>query len=112
MADIPDLTIRQIERWCDKRVPARLRDEIRVECRRRGQSVTIVERRAPWSPDVGPDWTEQKIAQLRLDDSGRWSVYWSDSAGRWRTYPDAPRADHPTPLLAEIDRNPNGVFWG
>jgi len=112
MTDIPDLTIRQIERWCAARVPARLHDEIRVECRRRGRSVTIVERRAPWSPDLGPEWTEQKIAQLRLDDNGRWSVYWADRNDRWRTYPDAPRADHPAPLLAEIDRNPNGVFWG
>jgi hypothetical protein len=33
-----------------------------VECKRRAQSVTIVERRAPWSPDIGPEWTEQKIA--------------------------------------------------
>jgi hypothetical protein len=112
MAEIPDLAMRQIERWCTQRVPARLHDEIRVVCTRRGRSVTIVERRAPWAPDMGPDWTEQKIAQLRLDDEGRWSVRWADRNGRWQTYPDAPEADNPVPLLAEIDRNPHGVFWG
>lgn len=71
--------------------------------------MTIVERRAPVD---GPEWTEQKIAQLRLDEFGIWSVLWADSNGQWLTYPDAPVASSPTPLLAEIDRNPHGVFWG
>jgi len=74
--------------------------------------VTILERRTPWSPIVGPDWTEQKIAQLRVDDNGVWSVRWADRNGRWRTYPGAPTATTPVLLLAEIDRNPNGAFWG
>jgi hypothetical protein len=71
-----------------------------------------VERRSPWSPDIGPDWTEHKIAQLQLGEDGRWSGRWADRNGRWRTYPGAPQADSPVPLLEEIDRNPNGVFWG
>jgi hypothetical protein len=112
MSEIPDFALRQIERWCAQHVPARLQDQIRVECKRRAQSVMIVEGRAPWSPAIGPDWTEQKIAQLRLGADGRWSVYWADRSGRWRTYPDAPPADTPVPLLGEIDRNPNGAFWG
>jgi len=112
MAEIPDLAMRQIQRWCGQRVPERLHDRVRVECKRRGRSVSIVERRAPWSAELGPEWTEQKIAQLRLSDEGHWSVYWADRNGRWRTYPNAPKANNPVPLLAEIERNPNGVFWG
>jgi hypothetical protein len=112
MAGIPELALRQIERWCAQRVPERVKDQVRVECRTRGRVVTIVERRAPWSPEAGPDWTEQKIAQLRLDDFGIWSVRWADRNGRWLTYPDAPVASTPPALLAEIDRNPNGVLWG
>ncbi|MEQ0561451.1 DUF3024 domain-containing protein [Amycolatopsis sp. NEAU-NG30] len=110
MAGIPELALRQIERWCAQRVPERLRDRIRVECRTRGRTVTIVERRAPGQPEA--DWTEQKIAQLRLDDFGIWSVFWADRTGRWLSYPDAPVASTPPALLAEIDRNPDGVFWG
>jgi hypothetical protein len=112
MAAIPELALRQIERWCAQRVPEHLQNRIRVECRTRGRAVTIVERRAPWSPEVGPEWSEQKIAQLRLDEFGIWSVLWSDRNGRWLSYPDAPVASTPPALLAEIDRNPNGVFWG
>jgi hypothetical protein len=101
MTAIPELALRQIERWCAQRVL----DQVRVECRTRGRSVTIVECRAP-------EWTEQKIAQLRLDEYGIWSVRWADRDGKWLTYPDAPVASTPPPLLAEIDRNPDGIFWG
>ncbi|MCR6486330.1 DUF3024 domain-containing protein [Amycolatopsis sp. OK19-0408] len=109
MAALPEFALRQIERWCAQRVPARLRDQVRVECRTRGRSVTIVERR---SPEAGTEWTEQKIAQLRLDEFGIWSVRRPDRNGRWLTYPDAPVASSPPALLAEIDRNPDGIFWG
>src|SRR4051794_12829677 len=127
MAAIPELALRQIERGCAQRVPRALQDRIPGEGRTRGRpgpharrraprtrggAVTIVERRAPWSPEVGPEWSEQKIAQLRLDEFGIWSVLWADRNGRWLSYPDAPVASTPPALLAEIDRNPNGVFWG
>lgn len=112
MAAIPELALRQIERWCAQRVPERVLDQVRVECRARGRTVTILECRAPWSPEGGAEWTEQKIAQLRLDEHGIWSVRWADRHGKWLTYPDAPVASTPPPLLAEIDRNPDGIFWG
>jgi hypothetical protein len=112
MAVIPELALRQIERWCAQRVPERARDQVRVEHRTRGRTVTIVECRAPSPRLPGPEWTEQKIAQLRFDEFGIWSVRWADRNGRWLTYPDAPVASTPPPLLAEIDRNPNGIFWG
>ncbi|SFA84509.1 Protein of unknown function [Amycolatopsis marina] len=111
MSPVPEFALRQVERWCAQKVPERMRDEIRVECKRRGRSLTIVERRAP-SPLLGSDWTEQKVAQLRLGEDDVWSVMWADRNGRWRSYPEAPRAAQPVPLLEEIDSNPHGVFWG
>ncbi|MFJ1762675.1 DUF3024 domain-containing protein [Amycolatopsis sp. NPDC088138] len=101
MTAIPELALRQIERWCAQRVLG----QVRVECRTRGRTVTIVECR-------GPEWTEQKIAQLHLDEYGIWSVRRADRDGQWLTYPDAPVASTPPALLAEIDRNPDGIFWG
>ncbi len=75
--------------------------------------MTILERRAPWSSELGTEWTEQRVAQLRYDsDGGEWSVYWADRNGRWLPHPDVPQAKTPVALLAEIDRNPDGVFWG
>jgi hypothetical protein len=52
-----------------------------------------------------------KVAQLRYDH-GSWTLYWADRNGRWRPYSDLdpwPRLDD---LLAEIDRDPAGAFWG
>ncbi|WP_086846048.1 DUF3024 domain-containing protein [Amycolatopsis kentuckyensis] len=106
---IPELALRQIERWCAQRVPEHLQDRVRVECRTRGRAVTIVERRAP---QAGPDWSEQEIAQLRFDEFGIWSVWWADRDGQWLSHPDGPVASTPPALLAEIDRDPGGVFWG
>ncbi|MGW3999234.1 DUF3024 domain-containing protein [Amycolatopsis sp. NPDC004772] len=106
---IPELALRQIERWCAQRVPEHLQDRVRVECRTRGRAVTIVERRAPQG---GSGWSEQEIAQLRFDEFGIWSVWWADRDGQWLSHPDGPVASTPPALLAEIDRDPCGVFWG
>lgn len=71
--------------------------------------MTVVERRAPF---VGEDWTELEVARLVLDEQGRWSSNWADSAGRWRTYPGTLVTDTVEAQLAGIDRHPDGVFWG
>jgi len=45
MTDAVDLAMSAVESYCASRVPEDLRDEIRIECARRGKSITIVERR-------------------------------------------------------------------
>lgn len=113
---VPDLHLRQIARWCDRRVPAGLREELRVEYRLRGHNVTIVECRPPFLEELGPDWTELRVAQLRYlpppPTGGQWTLYWADRNDRWHPLPDLPPASGPGPLLATIDANPHGVFWG
>ncbi|MEK6252033.1 MAG: DUF3024 domain-containing protein [Actinomycetota bacterium] len=104
---------RTVEAFCSSRVPEGLRDEIRIECTRRGKSITIVERRPPWNPDFGPEWSETKVAQLRLDDSaGTWSLYCPDSNGRWHDYDRVGPSQTVEPLLAEVEADPTGIFWG
>ena len=68
-ATIPELHLHQISRWCQQRIPAPLRDQVRVEHRVRGRTVTVVEQRPPWSPALGPEWTTMAIAQLRYSPS-------------------------------------------
>ncbi|SFW51479.1 hypothetical protein SAMN04489730_1064 [Amycolatopsis australiensis] len=92
---IPELALRQIERWCARRVPEHLRDRLTVECRVRDGVVTIVELHA----DAG---TERDIAQLRLDSFGIWSMLRSDGAGGWLADPDGPVASTPPPLLGRL----------
>ena len=105
--------IRQVAAFCDQRVPAELREQLRLEHAIRGKSITIVERRPPWSERVGPDWTSTSVAQLRYDErSGRWALYAADRNSRWFLYDDVGPCPDVGPLLAEIGDDPTGIFWG
>ncbi len=54
-----------------------------------------------------------KIAQLRFDpDSDTWSLYCCDRNERWFPYFDTDPSRDVRPLLAEIDADPTGIFWG
>lgn len=114
MSDPHGTGLAAVEVFCESRVPERHRDEVRLECTRRGNTITILERRAPWNPDlIGSDWTSLKVAQLRFDpSSGRWSLYCCDRNERWWPYDDIETSTSVDPLLAEIAADPTGIFWG
>ena len=59
---LPELDVARVQRWCVQRVPDHARHQVRVECEVEPRRLTIVERRAPWHPDVGPEWTRFPIA--------------------------------------------------
>ena len=108
-----DQALRAVEKYCDSCVPESLRGQIRIECSRRGEAITIVERRPPWKPEFGREWSTVKVAQLRYDDSNRaWSLRWSDSNGRWHQYDLVPPSRTIEPLIAEVEADPTGIFWG
>lgn len=114
---IPDLVrlaaIREVERFCERRVPAIARDQVRLEFLVRGNSITIVERRAPWRPEYGPEWSSLEIAQLRYDPAvDGWSLHSRDSHERWHRYSEVVAGQDVAPLIAEVDADPTGIFWG
>jgi len=108
---VPDLDLARIRQFCDRRVPAHLRDEARVEAYTRGKSVTIFDCRPPWHPNL-TDWSRSPIAQLRYDPATHaWTLYWADRNSRWHRYDDL----DPGPidaLLNEINHDPTCIFWG
>ena len=106
--------IAAVEVYCESRIPEDLRDEIRLDVSRRGRSITISEARPPWDPDrMGLEWTRVRVAQLRYDpSSATWTLYCSDSGGRWWLYDGIGSTPSVDPLLAEIERDPTGIFWG
>lgn len=110
---LPELDLARIREFCHARVPARLNDRIRVEAEIAGRAVTIVERRAPWSPTIGPEWTRSPIARLRHSaTSGLWTLFWSDRNGRFHRY-DLIKPSHQVGrLLAEITADTTSIFWG
>ena len=110
---LPDLDLARIRRYCEGRVPARLRDQIRIELDVRGRSVTIMECRPPGTPEIGPDWTRFPIARLRhIAAHGVWMLYWRDRDLHWHLYDRIGPSPHIDPLLAEIEADPTSIFWG
>jgi hypothetical protein len=115
---LPELVRRQAERelaaYCEHRVPASVRDQVRLEYEFRGNSATIIERRVPWHPALeGESWTRMPIAQLRYDpERGRWTLFWPDRNTRWHEDDGVSPAKTLAPLLAEVDEDPTGIYWG
>jgi hypothetical protein len=102
----------RIRRYVDARVPPQARHDVRLEVEVQGTAVTIVERRAPWQPDFGPEWSHFPIAKLRYSPTHQqWTLLWRDRNLNWHRYHSAPAA-HVDPLLAEIDADPTAIFWG
>jgi hypothetical protein len=94
-------------------VPARVRDQVRVEADVAERHVTIVECRPAWRADVGAAWTRSPIARLRYAKSTRlWSLCWRDRNVRFHEYDRVPATPRVEDLLAEIDRDPMAIFWG
>lgn len=109
---LPEIDLAKIRRYGEARVPARLRDTIRIEVEVRGRSVSIVECRAPWTPAIGPDWTRFPIAQLRYTAQSLWVLYWRDRNQHWHRYDGVEPAPFVDPLLKEIEADPTAIFWG
>ncbi len=108
---IPELDRARIRVYCEQRVPAQYRAEVRVESTVRGKSVSIFECRPPWHPSF-PGWSRHPIAQLRYEPGAQhWKLYWADRNGRWHLY-DLMEPGMVTELLAEIERDPTAIFWG
>ena len=109
----PEAALPLVEAFCETRVREHARDEVRLECSRRGNSITISERRPPWRVDLGPEWSEFKVAQLRYEPTERtWCLYCRDRNERWFLYDGIEPAPSVVPLLAEVDEDPTGIFWG
>jgi hypothetical protein len=77
----------------------------------RGDAITLVERRPPWQPGPDAEWSALEVARLRYDGRA-WTLDWKRATGRWERYNGVEAAADVAALLAEIDADPDGVFWG
>jgi hypothetical protein len=102
-----------VQRWCRDKVPAHIRDQVRVEVDVAERYLTIVECRPPWRADTSSPWTRLPIARLRYTkSSGVWSLYWRDRNLRFHGYDLMSPTASVEELLAELDRDPTAIFWG
>jgi Protein of unknown function (DUF3024) len=88
-------------------------DELRTEVELTRGAATILECRAPWREDFGPEWTKRGVARLKYTiKSGLWTPYYSDRNGRWHLHDLSGPTKDIRILLDEVDRDPTCIFWG
>jgi Protein of unknown function (DUF3024) len=63
-------------------------------------------------PDDG-EWMRLIVARMRYRSADRtWQLYWPDRDQRLHLYDMCAPSTRVDDLLAEIDRDPTGIFWG
>jgi|LGOV01.1.fsa_nt_gb hypothetical protein len=97
--------------YCEGKVPAHLRDQIRIEYRIRGNEVSLFESR-PHLQGSG-EWFSMKVARFKKDtQTGTWLLFWADRNSKWQPYPPLPFHRDIEKLLQEVEKNETGAFWG
>lgn len=112
---ISELDRKRIDAWCLKRTPAEHTDQMRVEARFRGNSVDILDCRAPWPADSSREWSDMRIAKLSFDPKSRdWTLFATNRDDRLLPYSEHFNDVGPTlpELLAELEDDPAFIFWG
>ncbi len=108
---ISEFDLFKINRYCNGRVPAQFLDQMRVESSVRGNSVTIVECRVPWTASL-TEWSRHNVAQIRFNTvTGKWSLYWRDRNSKWHPF-DLVEPGTIDEMLATIDEDSMSIFWG
>ncbi|MGI8794346.1 MAG: DUF3024 domain-containing protein [Acidimicrobiales bacterium] len=93
--------------------PERAADQLRYELDVDARSVTILECRPPWREDFGPEWTRFPVARLRYTKARQeWTLYWRDRNLKFHRYDVVDPNPAVEALLAEVDADPTGIFWG
>lgn len=102
---------RLLEAFCDQRYPPRFREHARPEIVWERGALTLYERRPPWRPDYGPEWSRQPIARFRRRSDG-WTLYCARADGHWHVYGDRGPTRTIAPLIRDLAEDVTGIFWG
>ena len=100
-----------LSRVCSEHSPQHFRDKLVYEPRIVGNSAFIVERRPHFMNRHR--WTEHLVAKFRyVVSAGTWELYCADRNGKWHKYQRTRPNRRIEPLLAEVWRDPTGIFFG
>jgi len=101
----------KLDKYCEQKIPPHARDKIKLIYKFRGNTVTLVETRPYFKDDS--IWTERGFAQLRYDpDDNTWALYWADRNRRWHLYDFVEPTRELDTILAALDNDKTGIFWG
>ena len=110
---LPEADVAAIRAFCDAHQPPAHVKDIRIELVEERGAVTLVERHPPWRGERDQEWSATPVARWRYVIKDKlWTLYWADSNGNWRRYPDAAPTTDIRRLLTAVDDDPTGIFWG
>ncbi len=97
--------------FCRREPPAHIRPQLEYAVRIDGDAATLVELRPAFRAEIGR--TESPVARFRFTHAtGTWPIFWRDRDRRWHRYERQRPAKRLATLLAEVRRDPTGIFWG
>ena len=110
---IPEHDAESVRQWAHDRTPPEYRDQVRVEVDETHRGLTIYECRRPFSDLVGPEWSRLPVARLNyVKKREEWTLYRFGGDSKFHRFDEIDPTSHVCDLLAEIDANPYGIFWG
>lgn len=112
---LPELTKKKVETvltdYCNKSIPPHVKDKVRLTFEFRGKSTTLFEDRPVWNDPSR--WTHVPVAQFRFDlKTLQWRLYCCDRNSKWHAYLGTSTTRSFESLLAEVDLDLTGIFWG
>lgn len=110
-----ELDLERIDRTlgalCRRRSPAGLRDKLRLEYRVTQHDVLLYETRPAFNDPSR--WVEHGVAKLRfVRTAGEWRLFWQRANLKWLSYEPRASSRNIAELVAEIDQDPHGCFFG
>lgn len=113
---LPETDVARVRRWVatrNEQMPTAARDQARYDVDFDDRALTVVECRAPWQPELGPEWTRFPIVRFRYTKARReWAIYWRDRNLRLHRFDPAEPSRQIEDLLVVVDDDRTGIFWG
>lgn len=107
-----NIVSKKLDKFIAKRVPPRIVEKIRLSYTFRGNSVTLWEHHAPYTKTM-TEWSTSAVAQLRYDPKFQtWMLYCRDRNSKWHEDEGLAPVKNLDLILAELDRDPTGIYWG
>ena len=95
--------------YCGRRVPEKLRNDVKPGFRIRGNFVTLVDEERSFMDKSS--WVEIPVAQFRFNPmSSYWTLYWPDRNTRWHVFHVVPPSRRLEDLIQVVHDNPFGAF--
>lgn len=112
LTDEEKLTVTELlDDLADRRVPVHVRDKYVLQYQISRHDVVLLEKR-PYYRDPS-QWIESPVAKFRLNrKAGLWELFCRDRNSKWHRYEPLPSAGRFANLVAEVDEDPTGIFWG